>query len=160
MINNLHKTSKWLVVFAALMLIFNTLYFISVRGEVIKSSCFSVLRTSDESKHFRSALSLTLVMNPNMRGYISFSGDISLEEKKMVLSREINFSYKKDSDGIYKLYDFKTSKRLRDTAPDTIVDHFLFSSTHEKARLMTLSKIQNTFLIGNLHSPVFMCIKK
>ncbi|WP_334755839.1 FidL-like protein [Enterobacter quasiroggenkampii] len=138
----------------------NYIYFILNRGEFFNDSCVSVMRTEEQTSGFISTETVTLVLNPDKSGYIAFSGDINNHGKMMTLYRELRFKYEKESDDIYKMTNIETVKHSRDNAPDALVDSVLFSTQHEKARYMTLGKIKNSYVIGNLHSPVFICVVK
>lgn len=142
------------------VMLFNITYLTLHKGSILNDTCVSVLRTQEFNSHFMSTETATLVMNPDHSGYIAFSGSMKSNDKIMTLFREIRFTYEKESDDIYKISDIETVKHLRDNAPDTLVDSVFFSTSHEKARYMTVSKIMNAYVIGNLHSPVFMCVVK
>lgn len=155
------KNKKILLPCLVLLLIAcNFIYFTLNRGEVFNDSCVAVLRTEEQNSGFNSTETLTLVLNPDKSGYIAFSGDINNHGKMMTLYRELRFKYEKESDDIYKMTNIETVKHSRDNAPDALVDSVFFSTQHEKARYMTLGKINNSYVIGNLHSPVFICVVK
>lgn len=155
------KNKKILLPCLVLLLIAcNFIYFTLNRGEVFNDSCVAVLRTEEKNSEFNSTETLTLVLNPDKSGYIAFSGDINNHGKMMTLYRELRFKYEKESDDIYKMTNIETVKHSRDNAPDALVDSVFFSTQHEKARYMTLGKFKNSYVIGNLHSPVFICVVK
>lgn len=159
----IRKFVKPLIVIPFLLLAvitFNITYFTLNNGSVVNDTCVSVLRTHDFNNHFNSIETVKLVMSPDQTGYISLSGSMSSNNKTTTLFREIRFKYDKENDDIYKLFDIETVKHSRDNTPDILVDSFFFSTRHEKARYMTVSKITNAYAIGNLHSPVFLCVVK
>lgn len=53
-----------------------------------------------------------------------------------------------------------TVKHAADNTSDAIMDALFFSISKEKVRYMTVDRINNAYVIGNLHSPVFMCVVK
>lgn len=155
------KTQKVILSFLVLLLIAcNFIYFTLNQGEVFNDTCVSVLRTEEQKSGFLSTETATLVLKPDNNGYIAFSGDISNHGNVMTLLRELRFKYEKESDDIYKMTNIETVKHSRDNAPDALIDSVFFSTLHEKARYMTLGKIKNSYVIGNLHSPVFICVVK
>lgn len=143
-----------------LLLACNVLYFTSNQGENFNDTCVSVLRTEERISGFHSTETIRLVLNADNSGYIAFSGNINLHEKVMTLYREFRFTYEKESNGLYKLSNIETVKHSSDNAPDTLIDSVFFSTHNDKARYMTLGKIMNAYIIGNLHSPVFICVVK
>lgn len=138
----------------------NLLYFTVYRGKVLNDSCVSVMRTEEYTSGFYSTVTTTLVLNTDNSGYIAFSGDISNHGKTMTLLRELMFKYEKVSNSIYKMSNIETVKYPIDSAPDALVDSMFFSTQHGNARYMTVGKINNSYIIGNLHSPIFICVVK
>ncbi|KFK93399.1 hypothetical protein IV04_17190 [Serratia sp. Ag1] len=138
----------------------NILYFSYDRGAILNDSCVSVLRMQEFTTGFSSTETLTLVVNPNKSGYIALSGNVFYQGKPMILFREIRFRYEKETHDIYKLYDIETVKNSRDNTPDSLIESVFFSTKHQKPRYMIVRKIMNAYVIGNLHSPVFMCVVK
>lgn len=159
--NNLLKNKiSLLFLIIALSILVNLLYFYLNKGNSLNSSCISVLRTHEYANNFASTETATLVMNPNRKGYISFSGKILYEKKTMTFFRDIRFNYQKEGDGIYRIFNITTIKYPSDDSPDALIDSVFFSTSHENERFMNLTKIKNAYVIGNLHSPVFMCVVK
>lgn len=78
----------------------------------------------------------------------------------MTFFRDIRFNYQKEGDGIYRIFNITTIKYPSDDSPDALIDSVFFSTSHENERFMNLTKIKNAYVIGNLHSPVFMCVVK
>lgn len=160
-INKLARRSFFLnSCLVVLLIASNILFFTSNQGEIFNDTCVSVLRTEERISGFHSTETIRLVLNTDNSGYIAFSGNINLHEKVMTLYREFRFTYEKESNGLYRLSNIETVKHSSDNAPDTLIDSVFFSTHHEKARYMTLGKIMNSYIIGNLHSPVFICVVK
>ncbi|HHU0636855.1 TPA: FidL-like protein [Enterobacter hormaechei subsp. xiangfangensis] len=158
--NPIKKPLVLLLLIMLLSVLGNAIYFYLNRGDRLDVSCVSVLRTHEYAIGFKSTETATLVMSPNHSGYISFSGKVFYENKTMQFFREIRFNYHKEGDGNYKIFDINTFKHPSDNAPDALIDSVFFSTSQEKSRFMNLTKIYNAYVIGNLHSPVFMCIVK
>lgn len=154
------KTITILSFIILLISIINIINLVLNSGGGLNFTCVSVLRTQDFTNDFISNETVTLVMKPDRSGYISFSGEISYKNKTTNFSRDIRYNYEKESGELYRFYDIITVKHPRDNTPDELVDSIFFSTSHDKARHMTASKIQNAYIIGNLHSPVFMCVVK
>ncbi|EHF4936930.1 FidL-like protein [Enterobacter hormaechei] len=130
------------------------------RKETLNDSCTSVFDTRDSAAGFQTQVNAVLVMNPNETAYIDLSGIAEYKNQKFVLSREIKFKYDKEGEDIYRLTDMGQVKHASDNAPDNLIDSVFFSMNHEKERFMTVKKIKNAYVVGNLHSPVFMCVVK
>lgn len=130
------------------------------RKETLNDSCTSVLDAHNSAAGFQTLVNAVLVMNPNETAYIDLSGFVEYKTQKFVLAREIKFKYDKEGEDIYRLTDMGLVKHASDNAPDNLIDSVFFSMNHEKERFMTVKRIKNAYIVGNLHSPVFMCVVK
>lgn len=150
------------VCFAALIVVvlINVILFTQKKAEVISDRCTTVLDTQDMSTEFSSRLNLVLVLRPEGTGYIDMSGNVNFQSRDYVAFREIKFSYEREEDDIFKMTHMELIKHASDSVPDKLMDSVFFSMSHEKARYMTVNRIHNAYIIGNLHSPVFMCVVK
>lgn len=154
------KINLLLVLLVLMVIVFNFFYFTFNRGEVLNDSCVSVFRIEDHTNELHSIETAKLVFNPDKSGYIALSGNVSEYGKVMTLSRDLNFKYEKENKNIYKMTNIETVKHSKDNVPDALFNSMFLSTQHEKARYMTVDKIMNSYVIGNLHSPVFICVVK
>lgn len=130
------------------------------RKEVHDDHCTAVMEFHDTESGFSAGMNVVLVLNPKEYGYIDMSGHVTYKGNYYTLSREIKFTYENEGNNIYKLSELTQIKQTSDTTPDRLMDSIFFSMSHEKARNMTLKRIRNAYVVGNLHSPVFMCVIK
>ncbi|WP_274242169.1 MULTISPECIES: FidL-like protein [unclassified Enterobacter] len=130
------------------------------RKETLNDKCTAVFEIHDTATGFWTVINAVLVMNPNDTAYIDLSGTVEHKQQKFVLSRQISFTYDKEGEDIYRLTGLGLSKHAQDNAPDPLIDRLLFSLNNERERFMTIKRVKNAYVAGNLHSPVFMCVVK
>lgn len=102
----------------------------------------------------------TMVLRPNSTGMIELSGVVELNGSTYKLGRSITFEYERESDSIFRLKNMGLEIYAIDNLNNNFMDTNFFSIGGEYSRRMTLSIINNAFIIGNLLSPVFMCVIK
>ncbi|MBS6004100.1 MAG: hypothetical protein KIC48_16555 [Citrobacter sp.] len=130
------------------------------RKEVLNANCTAVMEYHDAMSGFSSEINVVLVLSPQEYGYIDMSGQVTYEGRGNTLNRKIKFAYEKEVDDIYMISGLTLIKQTSDTAPDGLMDRIFFTISHEKERNMTVKRVSNAYVIGNLHSPVFMCVVK
>lgn len=156
-----HLSVISVIAFVALaVIVLDILFLGQKRKETLNDSCTAVFDTHDTASDFQTLVNAVMVMNPNESAFIDLSGIVEHRNQKYVLSREIKFKYDKEGEDIYRMTDLSMVKHGSDTAPDSLLDSIFFSINHENARFMTVKRIKNAYIIGNLHSPVFMCVVK
>ncbi|WP_434638748.1 FidL-like protein [Klebsiella sp. I138] len=129
-------------------------------SEVFSDTCTSVFSMENLSSSFTSSVDTMIVFRRDKSAYIAFSGQLNADNRTMILSRDIHFHYEKDSRNVYQMNHISTVKHAADNTSDAIMDALFFSISKEKVRYMTVDRINNAYVIGNLHSPVFMCVVK
>ncbi|MGG6196332.1 FidL-like protein [Pantoea allii] len=129
-------------------------------SEVFSGTCTSVFSMENFSSSFTSSVDATIVFRSDKSAYIAFSGQLDADNRTMILSRDMHLRYEKDSRNVYQMNHISTVKHAADNTSDALMDTFFFSISKEKVRYMTVDRINNAYVIGNLHSPVFMCVVK
>lgn len=158
--NKFKISTLYLSVVFVITIFCNVLFFSYDRGTILNDTCVSVFKIQEFNNEFSTIATSKLVMKSDKSGYVAFSGNASYEGKSMILSRDIRFKYEKESNDIYRIFDYETVKYSSDNTPDTLMDSVFFSTRSQKPRYIIVSKIMNAYVIGNLYSPIFMCVVK
>ncbi|MFP2378002.1 hypothetical protein ACLEUY_17940 [Enterobacter ludwigii] len=91
-------------------------------------------------------------------GYIDVSGRVNHDQVSSIISRVVTFHYSVLENNIFHINNMKTIKNFSDDTDDSISNSFAIIN-NEKERYIEVSKIGNNFLVSNMHSPVFLCMK-
>ncbi|WP_058911461.1 hypothetical protein [Entomohabitans teleogrylli] len=90
-------------------------------------------------------------------GTLSMDGDLIYRGKRYLVRRDATFNYIHISDEKYQLQEINVLKSGRDNAPDEVLSRYFYSISPEAGRYITVSMIDNVYLIGSLYNPSFMC---
>ena len=104
-------------------------------------------------------VSIYLSINYNNHANIDMIGDITDQGKNYKVSRYYDFNYEKASSQRYRLTNLKLSKRESDNALDTQVMSLIFNLDSKKETVINITKIMNSYVIGNMHSPFLICVR-
>lgn len=130
------------------------------KKEVLNVNCSSVLQYYDTKSGFSAEMNLVLVLSPQEYGYIDMSGYVKHNENTSIISRKIKFAYEREADETYKISGLILVKQTSDNTPDEIMDRVFFTISHQNERNFNLRRVSNAYVIGNLHSPIYMCVVK
>lgn len=147
------------IILIAIMVIMDINYIEKRRKDLLNDSCTTVLEFHSLRSDFAAYLNTVLVLRPDETGYMDMTGRVETTGNHYVTSRTIKFSYLSEGDNIYYLEDMSTDKYASDNTPDNLMNSVFFSIS-KKGRYMTLEKINNGYIVGNLHSPVLICVAK
>ncbi|UWM63221.1 hypothetical protein [Enterobacter sp. CP102] len=128
--------------------------------EALDINCTTVFSVNNKELKFSSSLNGFFAFRPNGTGYSELAGNATSGDFNHVISRGVTFDYEKQSSNTYILKSLKLVKHTSDTADDDLMDRAFFSMSNEPYRYMSLYKIKNGFIMGNLHSPVLVCVTK
>lgn len=150
----------FLLAISVVITYFDTVFLNQKRKGLLNENCTAFLEFHDTPSGFSARINIFLVMRNQKYGYIDMSGHVTHKGENYTLSREIKFIYKDESPDIYEISRLTLIKQASDTTPNELMDSIFFSMNYEMARHMTVRRIRNAYVIGNLHSPVFMCVVK
>lgn len=122
------------------------------------SQCTTYFEYRNNSRNSALPITATLVLRKNATGFLEMSGFFYLDGERLTVSRNINFNYSKENAVLYKISNIKSEKTKTDNVDDDFISTFFFSSGTGRERFMSVLKERNTLIIGNVHSPVFICV--
>lgn len=94
------------------------------------------------------------------RGLLAYSGTLSKEDKDVAKLLRINyFDVKVESNNYFQISNFDIKKNINDTLKDEDFNHLIFDLSSGPRRLEMHHIADNALLIGNVFSPVFICLK-
>ena len=98
---------------------------------------------------------------PDSTGYIGLLGAAEYQGKTYNVSREIAFTYKpKDEDGIYSINLTTISPTQADNIPNELVEYNITGRTGITNSYVLRHANENTWSIGNMYTPIVMCVDK
>jgi len=128
-----------------------------VRGGVY-FHCSTSFRLTHDNPKFNAGLNLFLQLQKNGSGLIDMTGKVDIQGESFDVARIYNFNYEKQGESVYHLTDINTSLRSSETIDDTVMNNAFFSTTPKEGRYLRMTKMGNSYVIDNLHSPIFICI--
>lgn len=152
------KNTKVIVTIIAAIFIAEILYsyhYFSLRYYLNCSSTFEFMAPQHQ---FSMQGTLSLKMERSGQAQIGLDGLVVLKKEKTRINRDVLFSYIQLDETSFRMDNLKVIKGERDNAPDNAIADNFFSLALETRRVMTLHKINNSYLVGNLRAPAFMCI--
>ncbi|HCI4574359.1 TPA: hypothetical protein NPP25_004945 [Klebsiella quasipneumoniae subsp. similipneumoniae] len=154
---SLKKTMSVIVVFLLVMI--SVIVWPLGDKSILDQKCSATLEYTEVKSGVVISTNMTVVFNDNSRGYIDVSGKTSQFGQNYILSRIIKFDHAGEGKDIFKLTNLKTIKYASDTTPDALLNSF-FVTNQNLLRYMVITKINNSYLISNLHSAVILCVFK
>ncbi|MCS3430975.1 hypothetical protein [Klebsiella sp. BIGb0407] len=128
-----------------------------VRGGVY-FHCSTSFRLTHDNPQFNAGLNIFLQLQKNGSGLIDLTGKVDTAAGSFDVARIYHFNYEKQGDSVYHLADITTSLRSSETVDDTLMNNLFFSTTPKEGRYLRMTKMENSYVIDNLHSPIFICI--
>lgn len=158
---NIKKNIKKIAVISLfLVIVFDVIYFKSKVDDSLNEECSTTFVYKNNRAGLAMPVNGTLILKSNATGLIELSGIVSLRGSPHRLARVISFDYERENASVFKLTDMMLEKHSGDDLDNDFLDANFFSMKNEPSRHMILTKVDNAFIIGNLHSPVFMCVIK
>jgi len=104
---------------------------------------------------------IKLAFMNNNRGMLAYSGTLKNNNDKNTakLLRIIYFDVLIGSNNYFQISNFDIKKNVNDTLKDEDFNHLIFDLSSGPRRLEMHHIADNALLIGNVFSPVFICLK-
>lgn len=154
--NKLIALGVLLVLIVGLIAVGVSIYFNSTREVNCSSSVTYLLPNGYEySGEVRFAIS------GNQQGLLAYSGVVSHQRNpdlRYDLLRVIYFDVKYNDAPFFSISNFKVRKNVNDNMQDNDFNKIIFDLSSGPRRLRLFSVDENTYMIGNVFSPVFMCV--
>lgn len=128
-----------------------------VRGGVY-FHCSTSFRLTHDNPKFNAGLNIFLQFQKDGSGIIDMTGKVDIQSGSFDVARIYHFNYEKQGGSVYHLTDITTSLRSSETVDDTVMNNLFFSTTPKEGRYLRMTKMGNSYVIDNLHSPIFICI--
>lgn len=128
-----------------------------VRGGVY-FHCSTSFRLTHDNPGFNAGLNIFLQLQKNGSGLIDLTGKVDTQGKNFEVARTYYFNYEKQGDSVYHLTQINVSSRSYETVDHTLMNNLFFSTTPKEGRYLRMTKMENSYVIDNLHSPIFVCI--
>jgi len=120
--------------------------------------CSTTFQMKYNNPDFAAKVNVFLQLQKNERGLFDITGKADVDGENFDIARTYHFNYEKQSGSVYHLTDITTSRRNYENVDDVLMNSLFFSTTQEDGRYLRMTKMENSYVIGNLHSPVFICI--
>lgn len=119
--------------------------------------CRAYYSQESESGNYTMSSSFIFNFKENGTARISIDGIVKLYDNTYFVSRNLDINYKHIEKNIYKLSNSVIFKSGRDSLPNELFEKNIFSFSESSDQFFTINKMDNVWLIGNLHSPGFIC---
>lgn len=146
---------------AACFVVITAIWIVNVHRKeqpVLNNDCSAVFAMRDTPAHFSAKLNIYLTMRDNNTGFLDMAGTLNRDGVDTTTARTWNFDYRLQNGNTLHLTRIAMAKRAADNAPDDLVDKLLFSTGSDNGRYVKIAVLNNAWVIGNLHSPQFVCV--
>lgn len=138
-----------------------TLWVLSLQEQkqrLFGSDCSATLAMRDKSANFAANLNIYLNMREDRTGYLDMTGTVNSGGVDERAARSYSFDYVLQSGNTLHLTNIVLDKRTADTANDGLMDKLIFSIDSRTGRYVKIAAFNNAWTIGNLYSPLFVCV--
>ena len=154
-----NKKIALLVIFIAIVL---SIFLFSIPEKDVKGGvyfhCSTSFRITHDKPDFNAGLNTFLQLQKDGSGLIDLTGKVDTHGQSFEVARTYHFNYEKQGDSLYHLTQINTSSRSSETVDDNLMNNLFFSTTPKEGRYLRMTKMENSYVINNLHSPIFVCI--
>lgn len=130
----------------------------TVNPNRFNAQCTTSFEYRNNSRNLTLPITATLVLRKNATGFLEMSGFFHLNGEHLTVSRNIKFDYSKINASLFKITNIKSEKDKADNVDDDFLSTVFFSIGTGRERFMSVLNEKNTLIIGNVHSPVFICV--
>ncbi|WP_300000347.1 hypothetical protein [uncultured Cedecea sp.] len=120
--------------------------------------CATSFQMKYNKPEFIAKLNIFLQLQRDGRGIFDISGKVYSQGETFDVARTYHFIHQREGGTVYHLTDIKTSRRNYESVDETLMNSLFFSATQKEGRYLRMTKMENSYIIDNLHSPVFVCI--
>ncbi|MBS0849428.1 hypothetical protein [Citrobacter sp. JGM124] len=120
--------------------------------------CSTSFRMQHNDPGFVARLNIFLQVKRDGSAFFDIIGKVDYLGEIYDVARTYHFNYQKESDSVYHLTQMNISRRSPETVDDKLMNSLFFSTTQEGGQYMRVTKMKNSYVINNLHSPLFVCI--
>lgn len=156
------KKLTLLTVIISLLFISNILVYLERYFYVENIDCDSSLNIPILRDGYNFSGTIHMTFKPNGSGSVAMTGDLAHNEGKQSydILRTIYFDYIYDSYSYFTLSNFVVKKNVTDDMAEAMFNNVLFDFSSASRQIRVEKLNDNAYLIENVFSPVFICIKK
>lgn len=130
----------------------------NTRQAVFNNNCSATFSMRDRASNFAINLNVYLNMQTNHTGYVDMTGTVNSNGSDYRAARSYGFEYTLQNGNTLHLTNIVLNKRAADTADDNMMDRLIFSIDSNTGRYVKIAALNNAWTIGNLYSPLFVCV--
>lgn len=154
--------NKKIVLLICFMAILLSIFLFSIPEKEVRGGvyfhCSTSFRLTHNNPNFNAGINVFLQLQKNGSGLIDLTGKVDSQGATFEVARTYHFNYEKQGDSLYHLTQINTSLRSSETVDDNLMNNLFFSTTPKEGRYLRMTKMENSYVINNLHSPIFVCI--
>lgn len=149
---------KYSILFVGLLIIFfNSLYYVVRNKTTPDLKCKSIFTVENKEKGLRLPVTAILVLTEKGLGILQIEGSLHGNTLQKRVIRIVRFNYKKINDGVMFINNLRVQKYSGDNVDDAVFNESIFDLNQSATHFLTISNLDNTLLLGNAYSPVFIC---
>lgn len=120
--------------------------------------CSTTFQIKYNKPDFTAKVNVFLQLQKDGRGFFDITGKADVDGENFDIARTYHFNYEKQRSSVYHLTEITASHRNYENVNNTLMNSLFFSTAQENGRYLRMTKMENSYVIGNLHSPLFVCI--
>lgn len=98
-----------------------------------------------------------LNMDEERDASFDITGTLKYKENTYRISIKYTFKYQWIDKKTFKLSNISLSKRGSDNASDSQMEYLMFNYDVQSEKVISLTKIMNSYVVSNVYSPLFIC---
>lgn len=98
-----------------------------------------------------------LIVDEEKHASFDINGTLKNKENTYRISRKYTFNYQLIDKKTLKLSNISLSKRGSDNASDSRLEYLIFNYDVQSEKLISLTKMMNSYVVSNIYSPLFIC---
>lgn len=150
---------RLILLLSAIVIVEGVLFYFFFRsGYFIVCEADFIFRAPQNEFEFQGAMTLT--MRRDSRGKIDLDGIVKSANGQTHVNRDILFTYRQLDETSFSMVDAHVVKGERDDASDVDIARNFFSLAMPTRRVFTLFRVNNSYLVGNIRAPTFMCVPR
>lgn len=151
------KTAMALTVF---MVIIISVFYYHRASNTYDIQCESYVAYRAQQSDTGFDMAIAMNMHHNAKGEFVIEGTMGKKNQTWSINRDITFNYARLHNNTIKMDHINIVKYGRDNVPDDMFNDIFLSTAGTSGRIITLSKVLNGYLVGNLRAPAFICLPR
>lgn len=142
-----------------LVMLGHFLYFSLYTRHFFDIKCVAHFTVARNELNTNMTVTSVLTLKPDFTGRMQMSGSVTTNRNIQAVLRFVEFDYEIDSEEVLKLNNFRLSKYAGDSMDESFFHEEIIDLGPDKTHFFTLERVNDLIIIGNGHSPVFICVK-